>query len=248
MRQKSCCKLAVFIACALSTSMLRADPFDKFRSFLEGRFLDPLAKDLGSVMAGGSFHQGSALGVPGFDVGVHLPIKKASSENVLVSSAATNIALPWVQAEIGLPAKIDLIARAGGGVGGVTLIGGGIRYGIIKGKLPGMPSVSVSALYSALNHDLFEANTISANAVISVKIPVITPYIGVGLDKTKVKPKDAAFSGVGASASRGIEGKASGYRAEAGINLSLFPLTYITLGAGLTNGDAAYHAGLGIKF
>ena len=191
------------------------------------------------------FHQGKALGFPGFDIGIHVPARKVSADNEIVKAAGIDTFMfPALQAEIGLPAKIDVLARYMG-YAGSNLIGVGGRYGIFKGSLPLMPSLSVQGMYTMLdvNADAnkFKANTMSVAAVASFNIPVVDPYVGLGFDSTSVEP-DSSLS------LPGMKGSASNYRLEAGINLSLFPLTYLQLGGVLINSDLSYTAGLGVKF
>ncbi len=232
-----------------SFSSLRADDFsDNFQAHLNQTALDSLTKDLGALMGGGSFHQGNALGFPiGFDVGVHVPVVGLGSDNEILRDNDSAIAALWGQAEVGLPAKLNVIGRVGK-LADADMLGGGLRYGILNPSVPGLPALSISALYGQMEHDFFDLTTLSANAVLSVDFPFIHPYIGVGYDQSKLDPTSDAFAGVPASVSRDLEGEADGYRAEAGVNLSVIPFTYINLGAGLANGKKMYHAGAGVRF
>jgi len=198
---------------------------------------DAFAKDFGCMMAGGAFHQGSNLGLPGFDVGVHMPMKKPNVDNLIVTNAGLEtMALPWAQLEIGLPFKLDLIVRGLSGTG-LSYSGFGVRYGIFKSKLPLVPSVSAAVLSNSFEHTDFEATTMSVNVVISFKIPFLSPYISVGSDQSTAK-----------FIASGIEGTGASTRIEAGINLGLIPLTYLQIGGGTANGDTIYSGGFGIKF
>ncbi|OGS18306.1 MAG: hypothetical protein A2219_08745 [Elusimicrobia bacterium RIFOXYA2_FULL_50_26] len=238
----------------ITATVFAANPFDEFNNKVAGaatevaqQYLDNFAKDLGAVLGGGTFHQGKTLGFPGFDIGIHVPAKKVRSDNEIVKAAGIDTFMfPALQAEIGLPAKIDLLARYMG-YAGSNLIGVGGRYGILKGSLPLMPSLSVQGIYSMLNVNAdankFNATTISVGAVASFNIPVVDPYVGIGFDSTSVEP-DSSIS----LPQAGMKGSASAYRLEAGINLSLFPLTYLQLGGVLINSDLSYTAGLGLKF
>ena len=240
--------MAVSFFASIVTTVYADDLTNNFRTHLNERALDVLAKDLGAVMGGGSFHQGKALGFPlGFDLGVHVPVVKIQSDNDIIKDDTSRIGVVWGQAEIGLPARINLIGRIGK-VLDADLVGGGLRLGLFNSSVPGIPSFSVSGLYSELDHDFLQVKTVSANAVLSFDVPFIHPYVGAGYDHTTLEPTEEAFVGVPASISRDVKGEADGYRAEVGINLSIIPFTYLTIATGLANGESLYHAGAGIKF
>lgn len=245
-------KSVLAIACALvcfNSSLIFADEFgNNFSSNLTQDSLDALAKDLGALMGGGSFHDGKALGFPlGFDIGVHVPVVGVSDKDKILRDDGSTAPAVWAQAEVGLPFKLNLIGRLGK-MYEADLLSGGLKLGLIKSSVPGVPNLSVSALYSVLDHDFFKQKTLSANAVVSFALPIVHPYIGAGYDSSTLDPKDRAFEGVSPSISRGLEGEADGVRVEAGVDLSFIPFTYVTLGVGLANSQELYHAGLGLKF
>ena len=153
----------------------------------------------------------------------------------------------WLQAELGLPANINVIAR-GGQFEDAKMYGGGLRVGLFTPSAPLMPAISVSALYDKVSHDYVEAHTWSANAVLSVDVPFIHPYLGVGWDRTDLKPTDRAFDAAPTGTSRDLNSTVSGYRAELGVNISVIPFTYLNLGVGSANSKTLYHAGIGAKF
>jgi hypothetical protein len=153
----------------------------------------------------------------------------------------------WIQAEVGLPANINVIAR-GGKFDDAKMLGGGLRIGLFTPSAPLLPAISVSGLYDQLRHDYVNAHTLTVNAVLSVDVPFIHPYLGVGWDKTDLKPTDRAFNEAPSGTPRNLDSSVTGYRGEVGVNISVIPFTYLTLGAGLTNSKAMYHAGIGAKF
>jgi opacity protein-like surface antigen len=239
----------MFIA-VVTSPVYAADPFDNFKALVSGggsvaqKALDNLATDMGALLGGGSYHNGKSLGLPGFDIGIHVPSKKVSDDNAIVKSAdVSSILLPMAQVEIGLPANIDIIARYTS-ILDSSLMGFGLRYGILKPSIPGLPSVSVQAIMTnidvAAKDNKFKASTTGVNAMISFNnLPVITPYAGVGFDSTSVEP-DSTIST--------LKGTASGTRIEAGINLKLIPFTYIQLGAAMAGGSTDAVFGLGVQF
>src|SRR5436190_17746790 len=98
------------------------------------------------------------------------------------------------QAEVGLPIKINLIGSVGT-LGDGNIYGGGLRYGILRPSLPGLPALSVSVLYNQMDHDFFMLKNYSANAVLSFDLPIIHPYVGAGYDMTEMNIKDKAYIG-----------------------------------------------------
>jgi len=233
-----------------ASPLFAAEAFDNFKTVISAggtaaqASLDNFTKDLGALLGGGTYHNGKSLGFPGFDIGIHVPMKKISDDNNIVKSAdVDSVALPIVQVEIGLPANIDIIGRYSS-ILNSTLLGYGLRYGIFKPSIPGLPSVSVQGvmtnLDAAAGSNKFKASNTSVSAVLSFNhLPVITPYLGVGYDTTSVTP-DSSIST--------MTGSASGTRVEAGLNLSIIPMTYIQLGAASAGGDINGTFGLGIEF
>ncbi|MCB4756694.1 MAG: hypothetical protein LHV69_06635 [Elusimicrobia bacterium] len=231
-----------------SIPSLRADDFtNNFKDNINQKSLDALAQDLGVIMGGSSFHHGKALGFPlGFDVGAHAVVTNVDKDNLILKDDGNRTQGVWGQVELGLPLKINLIGRMGQ-MEEADMVGGGLRYGLLKPSLPGLPALSVMGLFSKMDHDYFKLQTWTGNAVLSIDFPFIDPYLGVGYDFSTLELKDAAFVGVSPSVSRNLEGEASGYRAELGINLHLIPFTYINVGIGLANGESMYHAGAGVR-
>ncbi len=217
-------------------------------SNLNQTVLNAFAKDVGSLLGGGSFHQGKALGFPlGVDVGVHGVVVDLQNDDAILRDDHSYAQSGWLQAEVGLPANINVIARGGQFVD-AKMVGGGLRIGLLTPSVPLTPAISVSALYDKLNHDYVNAHTWSTNAVLSVDVPFIHPYIGVGWDRTDLKPTDRAFNAAPMGTPRDLDATVSGYRGEIGVNLSVIPFTYLNLGVGSANSKTLYHAGLGAKF
>jgi opacity protein-like surface antigen len=241
--------IQAIIAC-VAVIAFAENPFDEFTNQITGygdsivqTKLDNFTKDLGYLMGGGAFHQGKALGFPGFDVGIHLVAKNTGKDDTILNAAGiSTIGLPIVQAEIGLPAKIDIFGRIMS-YDTASMVGGGVRYGIIKGSLPIMPSLSVQAMMNNLSvssgANKFTATCTSVDAMASFNIPIVDPYIGVGMDQTEVKADSSITS---------LKGTANTTRVEAGINLTLIPFTYLQVGGVMVGGDIGYTAGLGVKF
>lgn len=236
---------------ALSAGMAFAgNPFDKFADQVGGvaqaaaqRNLDNLAKDLGPVMGGGQYFQAKTLGFPGFSLGIEAPARSVNKDNAIVKAAGVDtLLLPAVQAGIGLPFKIDLLGRMSQ-YQDSSLTGVGLRYGLLRSIVPGLPSVSVQAMYNSLKvsagSNKLSASNINVAAVASVNLAFLTPYAGASYISTTVEP-DSAIST--------LKGTASGVMFEGGLTIRPLPLTYLRLGASLYDGDIGYSAGMGLSF
>lgn len=249
-------KTLFFLSLCLITSSnsFGADPFDEFVNNITGvsaeiaqKNLDNLAKDLGPAMSGGSFHQAKVLGIPGFDIGVQVPVTPVSDDNTIIKAAGVdNVAVPLLQAEIGLPFKTDIIGRFSS-YGDASLVGFGLRYGLIKPSLPGVPSLAVQSVYNTINvsadSNKFKATSLSTSLVASLGLLIVDPYAGVSYDITTIEP-DSSIP----TPQSGMKGTANGTRFEGGVSLTLFPLTYIKLGAVFCNSEIGYDVGFGAKF
>lgn len=213
------------------------------KEYLKDKILKPLAKDIGGLFGGGSFHIAKRCGFPGFDIGGHLPIiSKLSEENKLMAEKWKEKAygIPWIQGEIGLPFSFDLILRGFPlGKEGGTLFGAGIKYALLYGDVPLTPAVSFTLLLNQLRHnDYLNVDNFSINSIISIGLPVFTPYVGLGIDQTTVESKVVI---------KDLKATASGLRLIGGINFKLVPSTYFHLGLGTFNGILGYELGVGMS-
>lgn len=225
--------------------VLWANPFDEFRTRVQDQLLKPFAKDLGGLLGAGDFHSGRALGVPGFDVQATagLQFRPGKENSIFRDAGVKEFGLPRLQVEVGLPLNIDAIGR-GLSAYGTNMVGGGLRYGLWKTKILGvLPDIAVSAFGDSLTHDLFKISHFSFNLAASLNLPIAKPYLGFGLDSTKVTVKD-----VGNTAVNGASATATGTRLTAGVDLTLIPFTHIYGAYTLFNGNSGAEAGLGVRF
>jgi len=233
--------MAVALACA--SVVFAANQLTGVAAGVAQKNLDSFAKDIGSLIGSSNYHQGQNLGFPGFDVGLHVTAKGVDSNNRIVKTSGVGyIMFPSAQVEIGLPAKVDLLARFMS-YGGSNLVGYGLRYGLYKSELPVVPSLSVQFMQNNLNVSVnankFSASALSAAAVLSMDLVVVSPYLGVNFTQTGVTPDSTITN---------LSGSDSGYRLEGGVNLSLIPLTYVQVGGTYIDGDLGYNLGFGLKF
>jgi len=182
-----------------------SSPFDQFNSQLTGQAqavaqsrLDNFSKDLGALMGGGSYHQAESLGILGFDAGIQVPMVKVPDNDAIMKAAGQDtLGLPILQVEKGLPGGFDILARFTS-YSNATLYGVGVRYGLYKSEVPGIPSVSLQAVYNKLDvssdQNKLSATALTGDAIVSISLPIITPYIGVGIIQTGVNPDSTITS------------------------------------------------------
>ncbi|NUO79823.1 hypothetical protein HUU05_07080 [candidate division KSB1 bacterium] len=104
----------------------------------------------------------------------------------------------FLHGNIGLPANFEAYARfmtlniKGDPGGNVTLLGGGLKYGILRGNIS-MPDLTVIAGYQTIlipeDFDFGTVSTLSLKAYLSKKFVFITLYGGGGIDRTSLKLK-----------------------------------------------------------
>ncbi|MBU2567734.1 MAG: hypothetical protein KJ967_03035 [Elusimicrobia bacterium] len=240
-----CLAFALQVGVTATSSALTVEELLKeMKNYAENKYLNPLAKDLGGALGSGVYHSGKNLGFPGFDVGVRMSLKNTSKDNIVIQSTAIPvIPLALIQAEIGLPKKIDLFVRALP-TSDISVLGGGIRYTIFS---IGPAGISGMVSYNTANfYQYIEATNYGVNISASVEIPFIKPYIGIGYDINEVKPGSKALQEEPLLA--GLKGTHSGTRMEAGINITPFPFVYLYGSYSIVYEDTGYTLGLGIKF
>lgn len=233
----------------LLASGAKADPFEDFKAEIQqqGRaLLKPFAMDLGGLVGANDFNSGRSLGFPGFEAGLAATVQaKPSPENRLLRDAGVDaFGVAMVHGGVALPViGADVMARATG-YSGFSIIGGGLRKSVLKsGTLTKfIPDVSVAAYYDIITYDYFKGSHLSLDASASFDIPVIKPYVGVGVDRTtlEIKNVDAALNGVDATISKP--------RYTVGVRLSPLPLLYVYGAYNILHGQAGYSLGAGAKF
>ena len=226
----------------------KADPFSSFKKQIQAQgktLLKPFIADFGGLIGGTDFNSGRTIGFPGFDVGVAATVqsKPDSTDLLLRKAKVTTFGLPLLKASVALPVlPVDVSVR-GVTYSGLSIIGGGARYGLLKsGTLTKfIPDVSVSAFYDAITYRYFTGTHMSVDASASFDIPVIKPFVGVGLDHTTLKIKDVPGL-------NGVDGTISKPRYTVGVRFSPLPLVYVYGAYSSLHGNTGYNAGAGVKF
>ncbi len=227
-------------------SFLSAGPFDDFKQYFQQNYLKPFVKDFGGVLGANDFSSGRALGFPGFDVGVSLAIQKEpSSDNLILKNAKVDsFGIPMLYGSVGLPFTGFDVNLRGFGYSDLKIIGGGVRYNIFKSGMlfKFMPDLSALAYYDHIDFKYFKGNHLSFDIVGSWDLPIVKPFVGAGIDKTKLETKNI---GLGLD---GISQSVSKARYTVGLRFCPLPLAYIYGAYSNLHSQSAYNFGLGIRF
>lgn len=231
--------LLVFVSVPAS-----ATPFGDAPNFATGANLKPFALDLGGILGGASFHSGRSIGFPGFDVSVlaMTQFKPDRDDMILRGPGVKAFGLPMLQAEVGLPLRLDVIAHGTAGQG-ARIFGAGLRCGVLRSGILRLPDLSISAFADRVNQTFFSAEHYSLNASASWHLPIIHPYAGLGYDITRVK--------LGASVIPGLAGSsawARGTRLTGGLDVTPFPLVHLFVAGSLRHGQPGADLGIGARF
>ncbi len=216
--------------------------YDGFRG-VSSADLKPFARDLGGLLGSGSNQTARPLGFAGFDVGVRAVAQLKPSHNDTVLRKNSAFGTGFVQAEIGMPYRIDGFVR-GGSYEGVAVAGGGLRYGLwnvsdekykINAMLVGMANMAAQRYFYAVHFN--------TSLVCSLNVPVISPYLGVGYDFTRLEVQsavsDPSLSGAGVSVAEP--------RYTAGLRAKL-NLGYLAGGVTYTHDRMLVNASAGFRF
>lgn len=229
----------------LLPSISIADQFDGFKSNITRDSLKPFARDLGGILGANAGHTGRPLGFPGVDLGIHVGGKfnPDNDNKALRNSGVKAFAFPWIQAEIGLPLKIDGFIRAAS-FQSFTLSGGGLRYGIFKvSSLPFVPQLSAAVMANAVAHDFFSATHFGGHLIGSMRLPFVTPYILAGADRVRFKviaADDPTLVGLSATTWTSRFG--------IGAQVKPIPLLYLHGAYTWTHSQGAFQGGIGVRF
>ena len=203
------------------------------------------AKDIGGIIGSGTYLTGRILGFAGFAAGFQYAyqFRPDAQNQVLKRSGIEPFGFPWFQAEIGLPLKFDGFIR-GFSYEGMTMAGGGLRYGIFTvTDLPGAPQALLALDGESFVHTAFSGSHFGANAVLSVTFPYFKPYVGGGLDRTRFIVKQSADPTLLDQVIL-----AYGSRFSAGVSMNPFPFTFVNVAYVHRHGDPGLQVGGGARF
>ena len=178
--------LIFFLGSTLSVSA--GALFDDFADNVTTQNVRDFAKDLGGLIGAGTYTTGRVLGWGGFQIGPRASmifrLSKGNGDDAATRNHTAlgerkevgNVVYPWLQADIGLPYRIDGFIRASS-FEGMTIAGGGLRWGITRPNemLGSLQPMLVVAAHSASARD-FSATHYNANLVLSMPpFPVWAP-------------------------------------------------------------------------
>lgn len=236
-------KKALFIALLLQlcVPMARASEYSGFETAGYSA-LKPFARDIGGLLGSGSNQTARSLGFSGFDIGVRSVAQLKPSHNNTAMKPNSVFGLGLVQAEIGMPYRIDGFIRAGK-YEGVAVAGGGLRYGLWnisddKYKINAM----LVLMGNMAAHKYFHALHFNSSVVCSINMPGVSPYLGVGFDSTRLE----ALAVTGAVPS-GTKVSVFEPRFTAGLRVKV-NLGYLSGGATYTHDRMLFNASTGIRF
>jgi hypothetical protein len=223
-----------------------AAPLSDFQTRVRPELIKPLALDLGGLMGSASAHTGRTIGFPGFWAGVvgAVQLRPDANDLILRNSGVKAFGIPMIEAGVGLPFKVDVIAH-GMKAFDATIFGGGVRYGVYRTDLIDtfMPNLSVAAFGDRMNQKYFSATHYGFDAAATWNLPIVKPFFVAGADITSLK--------VGSAATASFVGQketARGTRYSVGVDLTPFP--FISLRAAYTMRHAipGFDVGLGARF
>ena len=247
----------LFVICVMSSPVLFAHA--SWEDFSEHVTLDNVhafTKDLGGVIGSGTYTTGRILGWGGFQIGprgtVAFKMSKAhgTTEEQRNSTALGNrdevgaVFYPWLQADIGLPFRIDGFIRASS-YEGMTIAGGGLRWGITRPSetVGAFQPMLVVAAHSASARD-FSATHYNASLVLSMKFKHFVPYIGGGVDYTTLHINGADHY----AAMEGTNDYAATARGTLGFNFKLPSYMDLSLAAHYAHYGMGGEASLTVRF
>lgn len=209
---------------------------DQFRRFSE---------DLGSALSYKPLTPTAPLGLLGFDIGIAATDTKVKNKDVFqivgAGNDVTNIVVPSVRANVGLPFSFDVGAVYATVPGSnVRLAGGELRWSFVSGSTV-MPAIGVRGSYTQLGGvDQLDFKTKGLDLSISKGFAFFTPYGGVGKVWIESAPKNIP------TATPGKE-SFSQNKVFVGLNMN-FLFVNVALEGDKTGDDTTYGLKLGFRF
>lgn len=240
----------------LSTGASARNIWDDFGANVTRENVRAFTKDLGGLIGSGTYTTGRVLGWGGFQIGPRASMvfkmsqgngeDRATKQHTALGDRdeVGSVVYPWLQADIGMPFRIDGFIRASS-YQGLTIAGGGLRWGITRPNemLGSFQPMLVVAAHSASARD-FSATHYNASLVLSMKFKYFVPYIGGGVDYTTLNINQASL----APSLVGEREHAATARATAGFNFKLPSYMDLSLAANYAYYGLGAEASLSLRF
>jgi hypothetical protein len=222
--------------------------------------VDAILKFFNSLVGGGMFHTADLHSVAGLDVGLRGVVANVPEKfkDLPVFSEENLLGLAFLHGSIGLPANFELFGRffyfplganqdlnvdpprAADSRGGITLIGGGLRYGLLQRT--GIPKVTLMGTYHAVlvpdEFDFGTVGTLSFKAVASHALPIFTLFVAGGIDFTRLKLNDEFLDGESFTETTP--------HGTVGVKVSVLPLVHVNASYSISE-FKSFSLGLGIS-
>ena len=246
-------KLIFFVVLLMAGLTVSAHPiWNDFSANAAQNNVRAFAKDLGGLIGSGTYTTGRVLGWGGFQIGPRgtMIFKMSKGEGGTTHTALGDrdkvgaVFYPWLQADIGMPFRLDGFIRASS-YQGMTIAGGGLRWGITSPNemLGSLQPMLVVAAHSASARD-FSASHYNASLVISMKFKYFVPYIGGGVDYTTLHINQADF----APALEGSSEYVATARGTVGLNFKLPSYLDLSLAANYAHYGLGAEASVSVRF
>ena len=244
--------LAIILWTAVLLPLHAGSSWDDFSANVSEQNVRAFAKDLGGLIGSGTYTTGRVLGWGGFQIGPRgtMLFKMSKGKNDTTHTALGErdkvgaVYYPWLQADIGMPFRLDGFIRAGS-YDGMTIAGGGLRWGITSpSEMLGsfQPMLVVSA-HSASARD-FSASHYNASLVLSMKFKYFVPYVGGGVVYTTLHVNQADF----APSLVGDKEYVTTARATVGLNFKLPSYLDLSLAANYASYGLGAEASISVRF
>ena len=218
--------------------------FDGFRSHVTAENLPHFSKDLAAMLGASSYSTGRILGWGGFQLSMHgVFVPRLNKKDTALGDDNKNLFTPLIQAEIGLPFRLDGFIRAIS-YDGLTLAGGGLKWGITRPRDEDytFQTMLVVLAQSGVYRD-FSVSHYTGNLVISFKTPYVTPYVGGGVDYMILTVESAADTSLIDTRSYSTTA-----RGTVGLNFKLPKYMDMSVAANFASYGVGYEANFGVRF
>ena len=236
--------LVVASLCAVSLPVVAAD-INQIQTLTQDEF-HRLSQDLGAALSYKPLTPAEPLHLFGFDLGVAATDTKIKNTDVFQKAGAgdiSNVAVPSLRFDLGLPLNLDVGVMAGGVPGSnVRLYGGELRWAFVKGSTT-MPAIALRGSFTQLaGVDQLDFNTRGVDLSISKGFAFFTPYAGIGKVWVTSTPKDLP-----AAANPPTKESLTLNKGFVGLNMN-FVFVNLALEADKTGDATSYGLKLGFRF